>query len=144
MILVESIDFDSLAEKITKLQSQGKEIKAVFSFIDPFVHLAAVFNRRILPHCCFAGSRVLKMEDKVLTREVIKDLPASPHYAIYTSNDSLEDFIDQQESYLPLIVKSPVSAGSKDVLLANDKNESRQAIWKSYWTKIIIFCSRNI
>ena len=70
------------------------------------------------------------MENKVLTRELLKDLPMSPHYAIYTPDDSLEKFIDKQKSYLPLIVKSPLSAGSKDVLLAKDKNQLKRAIQK--------------
>ena len=70
------------------------------------------------------------MENKILTRELLKDLPMSPHYAIYTPDDSLEKFIDEQKSHLPLIVKSPLSAGSKDVLLANDENQLKLAIKK--------------
>jgi biotin carboxylase len=130
MVLVESFDYDSLAEQITKLESQGKEIKGVFSFIDPFVHLAAVLTEEFCRSVVDGADSILKMEDKVLTREVIKDLPASPHYAIYTEDDSLEDFIEEQEKHLPLIVKSPVSAGSKDVLLANDAAELKQVMEK--------------
>ena len=43
---------------------------------------------------------------------------------------SLENFIDKHKGYLPLIVKSPTSAGSKDVLLANDENQLKLAMQK--------------
>ncbi|MCQ6282343.1 ATP-grasp domain-containing protein [Bacillus sp. EB600] len=129
MILVESFDYKTLKKNIIKLEKQGKKIKGIFSFIDPFVHLAFVLSKEFC-HSVVSPDPILKMEDKVLTRETLKDLPVSPHYAIYTSDDSLEDFIEEQKRHLPLIVKSPVSAGSKDVLLANDENELKQAMKK--------------
>jgi biotin carboxylase len=68
------------------------------------------------------------MENKILTRELLKDLPMSPYYAIYTADQSLEEFIHKQTSYLPLIVKSPLSAGSKDVRLAKNKYQLKKAM----------------
>lgn len=129
MILVESFDYEPFKENIIKLEKQGKKIKGIFSFIDPFVHLASVLSKEFC-HSVVSPDPILKMEDKVLTRETLKDLPVSPYYAIYRSDDSLEDFIEEQERHLPLIVKSPVSAGSKDVLFANDENELKQAMKK--------------
>ena len=127
MILMERFDDDSLKETIIKLQEQGKRVKAILSFIDPFVHVAAALSEVFCPKVVFADP-ILKMEDKVLTRELLKDLPVSPHHVIYSSDDSLEDFIQKQKEFLPLIVKSPLSTGSKDVLLANDENDLRQSM----------------
>ncbi len=127
MILVELSDYDKLKESIIKIQNQGKQIKGILSFVDPFVHVAASLSEEFCPSVVSVAS-ILKMENKILTRELLKDQPMNPHYAIYTTDTSLEDFIDKQKRYLPLIIKSPLSYGSKDVLLANDKNELQKAI----------------
>jgi biotin carboxylase len=124
MILMKLSDYDKLKENIIKLQIQGKQIKGIVSFIDPFVHVAAVLSEEFCPSV-FSADQILKMEDKVLTRELLKDLPMSPHYVIYNPYDSFEDFIHKQKGSLPLIVKSPLSTGSKDVLLANDEKQLR-------------------
>ncbi|MBZ5749459.1 MULTISPECIES: ATP-grasp domain-containing protein [Metabacillus] len=127
MIFMQRFDDAKLKETIIRLQKQGKRIKAILSFIDPFVHLAAALSEAFCPNVVFTDP-ILKMEDKVLTRELLKDLPMSPHHVIYSPDDSLEDFIQKQKEFLPLIVKSPLSTGSKDVLLANDENDLRQSM----------------
>jgi biotin carboxylase len=127
MILVEISDYDNLKENIIKLQKQGKRIKGILSFVHSYVHVAAALSEEFCSSVVSADS-ILKMENKVLTRELLKDLPMSPHYDIYTPDDSLKNFIDKHKIYLPLIVKSPTSAGSKDVLLANNEKELKLAI----------------
>ncbi|WP_440604685.1 ATP-grasp domain-containing protein [Bacillus sp. GB_SG_008] len=129
MILVGLSNYENLKENIIELQKQGKQIKGIFSFVDPYVHVAASLSEEFCPSLA-SSDPILKMENKVLTRELLKDLPMSPYFAIYTPDDSLEKFIDKQKNYLPLIVKSPVSAGSKDVILANDENQLKLAIQK--------------
>ncbi|EIJ80615.1 hypothetical protein PB1_09652 [Bacillus methanolicus PB1] len=129
MILVKIFDYDQLKENIIKILKQGKQIKGILSFIDPFVHVAAALSEEFCPGVVSAEP-IRKMEDKVLTRELLKDLPFSPHFAIYSPDDSLDDFILKQKRYLPLIVKSPLSTGSKDVLLANDENQLKRSMQK--------------
>jgi biotin carboxylase len=68
------------------------------------------------------------MEDKLLTRELLIDLPVSPYFARYEKDDSFEDFIDKQKGSFPLIVKTPVSTGSKDVLFVKDDRQLAQSI----------------
>lgn len=134
MILVEIFDYDQLSEKIIKLIKQGKQIKGILSFVDPFVHVAASLSEEFCPGVV-SSIPIQKMEDKVLTRELLKDLSMSPRYAIYTPNHSLEGFINKINRFLPLIVKSPLSTGSKDVLLANDEyqlNRSMQYLLRKY------------
>lgn len=127
MILLQRFDNERLTETIIKLKKQGKRVKAILSFIDPFVHVAAALSEVFCPNGVMADP-IRKMEDKVLTRELLKGLPMSPYYAIYSPADSLESFIQKQKEFCPLIVKSPLSTGSKNVLLANNEYELRQAI----------------
>lgn len=129
MILVNLLDYDLVKEKIYNLQNQGKQIKAILSFVHPFIHIASVLSKEFCPHIV-STDPILKMENKILTRELLKYLPMSPHYTIYTPDTSLDNFVQKQKCYLPLIVKSPDSAGSKDVLLANDEKQLKLAIQK--------------
>lgn len=124
MILTKLTNYNELKSNIIKLEKQGKQIKGILSFVDPYVHVAATLSEEFCPSIVNTEP-IMKMENKVLTRNLLKDLPVSPYYAIYTPDNSLEDFIHKQKELLPLIVKSPLSTGSKDVLLANDVNELR-------------------
>jgi biotin carboxylase len=129
MILVESFHYDELKKNLSKLEQQGKRIKGILSFVDPYVHVAAALSEEFCSSVVSVDP-ILKMENKVLTREVLKGLPMTSHYEIYTPDYSLEYFIELANNHLPLIVKSPTSAGSKDVLLANNENELKLAIKK--------------
>ena len=128
MILVELLNYEKIKENIIKLQKQGKQIKGIFSFVHSYVHLAATLSEEFCQSVASCDP-ILKMENKVLTRELLKHLPMSPHYSIYIPDDSLENFIDKQKSHLPLIVKSPTSAGPEDVLLVNE-NQMKTVIQK--------------
>lgn len=129
MILVDISNLDELKNNLNKLQKQGKQIKAILSFVDPFVSVAAALSEE---YCSTVVSTeaIIKMENKVLTRELLGDLPQSSPYEIYTPDYPLENFIEQSKNHLPLIVKSPTSAGSRDVLLANNENQLKQAMQK--------------
>jgi biotin carboxylase len=128
MILVELSNNDELRKNLKRLQQQGKQIKAILSFVHSYVHLAAILAEEFCTSIVSTHS-ILKMENKVLTRELLKGHPNSPHYALYNpDNFPLDNFIDQSKDYLPLIVKSPTSAGSKDVILANNENQLKLAI----------------
>ncbi|TWD93208.1 biotin carboxylase [Neobacillus bataviensis] len=128
MILVELSNYDELRENLNQLQQQGKQIKGIFSFVHSYVHLAAVLAEEFCTSIVSTDS-IFIMENKVLTRELLKGHPNSPHYALYNPDDfSIEDFIDQAKDYLPLIVKCPTSAGSKDVMLANNEDQLKLAI----------------
>ncbi|PGY07770.1 ATP-grasp domain-containing protein [Bacillus sp. AFS031507] len=128
MILVELSNYDEIKKTLSKLQRQGKPIKGIFSFVHSYVHVAAALSEEFCSGVVSTDS-ILKMENKVLTRELLKGHPNSPYYALYNPDDfSLENFIGQAKNYLPLIVKSPTSAGSKDVHLANNENQLRLAL----------------
>lgn len=128
MILVELSNYNEIKKNLSKLQRQGKRIKGIFSFVHSYVHVAASLSEEFCSSIVSTDS-ILKMENKVLTRELLKGHPNSPYYALYKPEDfSLENFIGQAKNYLPLIVKSPTSAGSKDVYLTNNENQLKLAL----------------
>ncbi|WP_028392478.1 ATP-grasp domain-containing protein [Bacillus cihuensis] len=119
MIFTELSDYQALTNSIQELINRGLVIQTILSFIDPYVNIAVSLEEKFCTNVDSVNP-ILNMEDKVLTRNLLKNLRSSPYFAIYTSEDSLKDFLNEQKNHLPLIVKSPISAGSKDVLLAND------------------------
>jgi biotin carboxylase len=122
MIFTDTNDYNNLVTIIKKLKKEGKNIQGIFSFIDPFVYVAA----RLSEEFCqsdISTDAIYHMEDKILTRNVLKELPISLNYLIYKPTESLSSFLKAEEINFPLIVKSPKSTGSKDVLLAKDKTE---------------------
>ncbi|SFC71475.1 Biotin carboxylase [Bacillus sp. OV322] len=127
MIFADLSDISKLKEIIADLIKQGKVIKNIFSFMDPNVHLAASLAEEFCTSVV-SSAPILQMEDKVLTRSMLKDLPVSPYFSIYTPGNSLKDFVWEHQTKLPLIIKSPISAGSKDVLKANSKIQLKSAM----------------
>jgi biotin carboxylase len=129
MILTDLSCYSTLKKKIKNLKKQGKVIKAILSFVDPYVSVAAdlmsKFCENEVPSDCF-----INMEDKILTRELLKSFQASPYFDVYNHTDLLEDFISKQTIHYPLIVKSPVSAGSKDVFFVENQEELKSSMEK--------------
>lgn len=129
MIYTKLTDQGQLVEKIKEIQKQGKQIMAILSLIDPFVHVAAALSEKFCS-TTISSEPIRAMEDKTLTRELLKDHPASPYFSKYTTDQYLSDFLNKQKQPYPLIVKSPASTGSKDVLLAKNKKKLRESIKK--------------
>lgn len=127
MILMELTNFDLLKESINKIQEQGKIIMAVLSFIDPFVNVAVKLSEKL--GLTFVSSEPLfKMENKILTRELLKDLSVSPYFSKFEKDGSMQTFIDNQKGKYPLIVKTPDSTGSKDVILVKNEQQLARSI----------------
>ncbi|PWK11516.1 ATP-grasp domain-containing protein [Tumebacillus permanentifrigoris] len=125
MILDNLRDLPRLRQKLRRLQNeQGLRISAIYSCLDSHVHTAALLSQE------FCGTPVSveaiqRMEDKILTRQSLQGTPYSPYYAVHQPDDSLDDMSCVQADTLPLVVKSPSSAGSKDVLLAQTDEQLR-------------------
>ncbi|MFD5172432.1 ATP-grasp domain-containing protein, partial [Bacillus mycoides] len=98
-------------------------IKGIFSFIDPYVYVAARLSEKFCSNIV-STKAIHHMENKILTRNVLKDLPISLNYLIYKPTESLSSFFKKNNKInFPLIVKSPKSTGSKDVLLVKNKDQ---------------------
>ncbi|MEH6979779.1 ATP-grasp domain-containing protein, partial [Bacillus pseudomycoides] len=115
-------DYDNLSTIIQNLEKTGKNIKGIFSFMDSFVYVAACLSEKFCKSMVSTES-IYHMENKILTRKVLQNLPISLNYLIYKPTESLSSFLKTKKMTFPLVVKSPESAGSKDVLLAKDRNQ---------------------
>lgn len=127
------IQLDELTEnpirtEISRLQQQGNIIKAIVSFVDPFVSIAAQLANEF---CSTALSvEALKiMEDKTATRNALKENASTPTFEIYEPTDDLDHTIQKVRNY-PIVVKSAVSKASKDVYFVENEFEMKKAMRK--------------
>ncbi|KPN94812.1 ATP-grasp domain-containing protein [Lysinibacillus sp. ZYM-1] len=117
MILIDTLNIERMKEEIDKLGKTGLEIKSIVSFVDPFVHVASMLCDEFC-HNYTSSSAIEIMEDKEKTRNHLKDQPYSPKFSLMKPNELIA-----KNWTFPLIVKSPKSTGSKDVLLATDADQ---------------------
>ncbi|ALC89727.1 hypothetical protein AM500_08060 [Bacillus sp. FJAT-18017] len=118
---------ECLKEELDLLKGQGKNIKACLSLVDPFVYTATLLSIELgLIHP--SPTAIYKMEEKTRVRKALQNMDFNPFFMVIQPKDSLEIAAESFEHSLPLIVKSPRSNGSKDVLLAETKRELEQAI----------------
>ena len=113
---------------LSELQKDKKQIAAVLSFIDPFVSLAARIAGN-LGLVSLTAPALAIMEDKTQFREQLKSLPISPRYSILTHDQLILPFAALYQEELPLIIKSPASNGSKDVILASTISELKESLY---------------
>lgn len=128
ILLEDLLNKEKLYCEIKKLENQGKSIRGCISLIDPFVHLAATLSEE-LGLVQLSTDALYLMEDKTRFREKMKHHPATPQYKVFRpEQDTLSKFVDRYQDLLPLIVKSPVSNGSKDVIFTETKEQLRNGL----------------
>ncbi|KOS68743.1 biotin carboxylase [Lysinibacillus contaminans] len=117
MIFIDTTNIEKMKAEIRNLSSIGLEIKTIVSFVDPFVHIASILCDEFCQN--YSSSKAIEMmEDKEETRNFLKNQPYSPKFVPIKPNES---FANNME--FPVMVKSPKSTGSKDVLLAKNKRQ---------------------
>ncbi|WP_460013228.1 ATP-grasp domain-containing protein [Lysinibacillus sp. CTST325] len=117
MILIDTSNIEDMKDEIYNLTKTGLEIKSIVSFVDPFVHIASILCDEFCNNYT-SSTAIEMMEDKEKTRNFLKNQPYSPKFFLLKPNESVSN-----NMAFPLIVKSPKSTGSKDVLLANDSDQ---------------------
>lgn len=128
MVYVENLkDKELIFSIINNLEEDRKLICAVISFIDPFVSFAARISAELGLFRVSTDALVI-MEEKTRFREHLKKLPVSPKFTILQEDQSRQQCIEENQSHLPLILKSPLSNGSKDVLLVETTLELKQGL----------------
>ncbi|MET0960472.1 MAG: ATP-grasp domain-containing protein [Psychrobacillus psychrotolerans] len=127
MISVNTNNLEEMREEISKLLLKGIDIKTIVSFIDPYVHVASILCDEFC-HNYNSSIAIKIMEDKEETRKFLKDKAYTPKFLSINPSDvvSTKSLIEQLN--LPIIVKSPKSTGSKDVLLARGKAQLEKYI----------------
>ncbi|OXS76294.1 biotin carboxylase [Lysinibacillus sp. KCTC 33748] len=117
MILIDTSNIEDMKDEINNLSKIGLEIKSIVSFVDPYVHIASMLCDEFCENYT-SSTAIEMMEDKEKTRNFLKNQPYTPTFFLLKPNESVPNNLK-----FPLIVKSPKSTGSKDVLLANDSSE---------------------
>lgn len=115
LFVTQLLDRHQVLATITDLVKDHKKICSCISFIDPYISYAASISAELgLPS--FSVAALKKMEDKSIVREYLTDHSVTPFYKILPPND---DQLEPLTAHLPLVLKSPHSNGSKDVILVS-------------------------
>ena len=117
MIFIDTMNLEEMREEINKLITVGLDIQNIVSFVDPFVHIAALLCDEFC-HNLTSSEAIKIMEDKEETRKFLLNEPYSPKFQLIHSQQELPKMVRY-----PAIIKSPKSTGSKDVLLATNKGQ---------------------
>ena len=123
IILVDFSNVEGLKNAIESNQRQGFIINAIISFVDPYVYLAAKLHEEFCNNSLSIDA-IKVMEDKILTREMLKDSPYTPNFIKINGMESEESLTSIIKDYpYPTMVKSPLSTGSKDVIKVENDEE---------------------
>lgn len=117
MILIDTSNIEDMKDEIYNLTKSGLEIKTIVSFVDPYVHIASILCDEFCDNYT-SSTAIEMMEDKEKTRNYLKNQSYSPKFFLIKPHESVPTNLE-----FPLIVKSPKSTGSKDVLLAKDSGQ---------------------
>jgi biotin carboxylase len=124
MIQVNLEDTNEIRNKLKFLRNQGKEIVAISSFIEPYVYTAALLGQECgLPSQ--TPEAIAKMLDKICIRQLLQGTPYSSFFSTCDDSSVVDSALIRQ---MPIVVKSPVSTGSKDVILATNRMELKEQI----------------
>lgn len=117
-----SMNYKNLYYQCKKIQRRGIEIKLCTSFIDPYVYKAAKLSED-LNLANVSTKALFKMEDKTRFRDALKGHPSTPFFNVYNVDDSLEACYQECKAYFPVILKPPVSNGSKNIFFVDSEEE---------------------
>lgn len=123
MFLADLANPHELRDTIESIKESGLMIEAIVSFVDPYVCLATTLQEE---YCktSLSTEAIGAMEDKISTRELLEDSPYTPKFIKFKDSESEETLISIIKHYeYPLMVKSPLSTGSKDVIKVENLEE---------------------
>ncbi|MCA1031118.1 ATP-grasp domain-containing protein [Bacillus timonensis] len=126
LILLDLSSEIEIRQKLDELMSQGKDLKGIMSVIDPFVFLAAKLGKEYC-HSPLSLECIKQLEDKAVARSLLKGHHSVPFFDIVEIDQDVNQYLYGMKNF-PLIVKSPVSNGSKDVFLAENKLELERSL----------------
>ncbi|MDN4607587.1 ATP-grasp domain-containing protein [Sporosarcina highlanderae] len=109
VIYMDTIDEENLQKQINKLLNTENKLQAIISFVDPFGSLAARLSNEFCSSS-ISSDALRIIEDKSATRKILRHHSASCEFEIINGNQ-----LNQLSRKYPLVLKNPVSNGSKDV-----------------------------
>ncbi len=126
--LMQYCDFSNLEkvkETIKQLQEHSLNVKAIISFVDPYCGLAAYLSKEFGLNN-FTVDAIYNMQNKLQSRQLLKDTPYIPKYVSLTSN--MVNLTNDIEKLFPVVIKYIDSNGSKDVYYADNRQTYYQNI----------------
>lgn len=128
MIHLEKLTEDLIRTEISQLHQQGNILKAIVSFVDPYVSVAAQLSNEFC-NTALSVEALKIMEDKTATRNTLNENASTPIFDIYEPTNDLKHTI-QKDYNFPIVVKSATSKASKDVYFVENKFEMELVIKK--------------
>ena len=139
--LLNMSDTDEILSTITDLYEEGRKVVCFISFLDEYVYLATLLTNTLCK-TPLTYEPLQIMSDKILTRRYLAGKNYTPFFKVLSSTQSIEDEINALKDQFPLIIKSPQSNGSKDVLLVENVWECKKGVkqlrWKNSETPILV------
>lgn len=125
--LLNMSDTDAILSAISDLIEEGKKVVCFISFLDEYVYLAALLTNTLcdIP---LTTEPLQVMTDKILTRRYLAGKNYTPFFKVLSSTETIDDQIIELKDQFPLIIKSPQSNGSKDVLLVENVRECKKGV----------------
>jgi len=120
-------NINEIREATRELIDNDLDICAIVSFIDPYCGAASLLAKEYgLKY--FSYDAILTMQDKIKSRKVLAGLPYVPFF--YEIND--DEMLKEEDiaEKLPLVLKVPSSAGSKDVYKVESYEQYKETIDK--------------
>jgi len=127
MVYSETLDKREIETRLQTIRIGQSPLAAVVSFIDGHVHPAAELMEKFCTSKLSTAAIGL-MEDKIKTRDVLTDTSYSPFCSVHRPADGVAVTLQRHLAHLPLMLKSPRSTGSKDVLKADTPKQLRKGL----------------
>ncbi len=118
---------DDIFKAIADIISEDYVIGCFISFLDEYVHLAAMLTNELC-NSSLSFEPLIIMSDKIATRRYLSKKDYTPFYKVITANDSIDEKGKALKDLFPLIIKSPQSNASRDVILVDNLREFKKGV----------------
>lgn len=122
MIFIDTDNMKDMQSEIKRLRSNGLDILVIVSFIDTYVYSASLLCDEFCENK-FSSEAIKLMNNKEQTRLFLNNQPYTPKFAVIKPGEEIPVGKMIKVFTFPLMVKSPSSTGSKDVLLAENEEQ---------------------
>lgn len=113
-------DLDDIRYNVSRIRKSDLDIRAIVSFTDEHCYIANLIAKEFRLNY-FTLEAIKTMKDKIRTRRAIQNSPYSPFFRIIKHQSQVPAEIVNQ--HLPVVLKEPMSTGSKGVVKVNTYDE---------------------
>jgi len=125
MRLCNLTDIEEIRNNIKALVLRALGIHSIISFVDPYCHTACLMAEEFGVNR-FSTEAILKMQDKILSREVLSQSSYVPKYQVLSDELLMPSIKKAIKNQAKFILKSPNSTGSKDVYVINNHKKLKR------------------